>query len=159
MKHSNQPVPLPSPCANARDAISARIDGEPNDALLLDAHLATCAACRVHARECAALRARFATLRAAAPTQDLWLRIEVRLAAGSAARAAGSIWMRLAAAVLGFAGTAWFIESLRLRERTLERSLAPIAESRAALTEVQAFAALPEHRLLAALQPILEEQR
>jgi predicted anti-sigma-YlaC factor YlaD len=92
----------PLSCEAAHAQLSARSDGEPHDAPALSAHLDRCAACRSHERSLALLSARFAGLRAnAAPTSDLWTRIERR----ARPRPAPAWRLRVVAAAAGFIGT------------------------------------------------------
>ncbi len=68
-------------CTRAREAASARLDGEPVDGPALDVHLAGCAACRGWS-DAAQDATRLARLRPVAPPADL----TARVAAGSRAQ-------------------------------------------------------------------------
>jgi len=131
-------------CGEAREQLSARMDGELADERALAAHLERCGACRAHERELAAFARGFEALRDAAPVRDLWPALERRV------RPATPLLVRAAAALLGFA-------SLGAAALWCERRRASAAPERHLLehlvpTDPDAlFAALPEYRILRAL--------
>jgi putative zinc finger protein len=140
-------------CDEARERVSARLDGARTDVHALEAHLARCGACRAHERTLGTLTG---ALRALAedrePVRDLWPSIEARARRQRA-------WLplaRVAAALVGFVGlggAALLVErgsgaagsgGAGPGRHLLER-LAPAPRASAL------FADLPEYRLLRAL--------
>ena len=90
-------------CALARERLSAVFDGEADRDAGLEQHLRECAACARFADEIARISADLHALRAVAPPDSLWTRIEAR--AAQRARRAPPAWaLRAAAGLIGFAG-------------------------------------------------------
>jgi predicted anti-sigma-YlaC factor YlaD len=104
------------PCQTFREAISARLDGEPlgMPVRALDEHLAGCAACAVWADDAAAVTRR-ARLAPAPPVTDLTATVLAALprelpgaAAAARSRLAGAaLRLALLAVAVGQAGLAW----------------------------------------------------
>ena len=138
-------------CRAARDALSARQDGEleQEDAALLERHLPSCEPCRAHALLLARLAPRLAPLRAAAaPPADLWARLERRLPAARAPhRPPAPVLARAAAALLGFAGASAFALARERPAAAPERAHA-LERLFAGPHAGETLASLPELRLL-----------
>lgn len=145
------------PCDSARLQASAWKDGEAPASKALESHLDSCDDCRRHVEQLRALSARLAPLRSTEPAADLWP--EIRARAVAAARAKNP-WnqrlLRLAAALVGCAGTAALLEVASSMEREPARGeVARHGQWPAALHE-ESPAALelrdaPEQRLLASI--------
>ncbi|HEX6885701.1 MAG TPA: zf-HC2 domain-containing protein [Planctomycetota bacterium] len=139
-------------CASARERLSARLDGELDEARALEAHLGRCAPCRTHERELARLARGFAALRAEpVGSTDLWPAIERR----ARPRAAGPLLARVAAALLGFLGVGAAARWLAPGDgepaaRHLLEHLARGERAGALLAD------LPEYRVLRAFPPVEE---
>ncbi len=91
-------------CTDITPLLDDYADGalDPATRSRVDAHLATCAACRAEVAEMAAILAEARTLpREIQPARDLWSGIAPRLAARPSHRMP---WLRLAAALALFAG-------------------------------------------------------
>ena len=139
-------------CESARERLSARLDGELDDARGLEAHLGHCAPCRAHERELERLNRSFAALRAEEPPRtDLWPSIERR----TRRRRSWPVLARVAAALLGFLGVGgaarWLLPApgAPATRHLLER-LGPSEHASTLLAD------LPEYRVLRAFPPAEE---
>ena len=139
-------------CRAARDALSARQDGEleHEDADLLARHLPSCEPCRAHALLLARLAPRLAPLRAAAaPPADLWARLERRLPAARAPhRPPAPVLARAAAALLGFAGASALALAREHPPAAAPEKAHALERLFAGPPAVETLASLPELRLL-----------
>ena len=147
------------PCDRARLWASAWIDGEAPASQALESHLASCDACLQHVEQLRAMNARLAPLRGAEPVADLWPGIRARTAAGaSAQRPWNQRLSRIAAALIGCAGTAALLEfASSTGGEPVRGELARRGQWPAALHEAspEAFELreAPEQRLLASIDP------
>ncbi len=111
---SHDPVPTPAesiPCDSARLQASAWKDGEAPASKTLESHLENCEDCRRHIEQLRALSARLAPLRSAELVADLWPGIHARaVAAARAKKPWNQRLQRIAAALIGCAGTAAMLE-------------------------------------------------
>ena len=144
-------------CASMRLQASAWIDGELSELAQLESHLAQCGACRAHVEDLRATKTLLAPLRAEAAAADLWPLIRARTQPASAVAARGSIpWSRMAAALVGCAGTAALLNAA-VQPSEARNPASDLALWPAALHAQHAAAgglhAAPEKRLLAAFDP------
>jgi hypothetical protein len=96
-------------CTDARVQITAYLDGELADEAgsAMRGHLRTCEACRVVARDEAALRDGLRDLPAVDPPASLWAGVQARLAAAEMADAERPAWRRRVARWLSVTRRAW----------------------------------------------------
>lgn len=160
MKHESDRTQSPqnaAACAPMRLQASAWIDGELPEPAQLEAHLARCGACRAHVEELRATKTLLAPLRAGEAHADLWPRIRARTKPAAPVASRGSFpWSRMAAALIGCAGTAALLNAAaRLSEAPdpaagLALWPAALHAQHAAENQLQST---PERRLLAAIDP------
>lgn len=166
MKHESdrtQNSPDAAGCASMRLQASAWIDGELSESTQLEAHLAQCGGCRALVEELHTTKTLLAPLRAEEAAADLWPLIRARtLPAPVVAARASFPWSRMAAALIGCAGTAALLDAAGRPPAAPDSSstvaLWPTAlhAQHATSNELQSA---PEQRLLAAIDSSLENGR
>lgn len=152
-------------CDRARLEASAWCDGEAVASRALEAHLENCAACRRHVEALREWSARLLPLRYAEPVADLWPLIRARTQTSQASPANWSLGIRrIAAALIGCAGTAALLEAASSMEHGAARAPVASHEQWPAALHEQGSTALelrdsPEQRLLASLDPMTGGKR